>query len=318
MKEFLAPVVTIAIGMLAAGALCAADAPPGTADGPASSESGVKPPQTGFTDLVTRDSVEMLLWPNGAPGSEGRTDPEVITVTPGGERQVTSVHKPSIMPFVPQAKPGQLLTAVLVIPGGGHRMLCVDHEGVFVATRLNAHGVAAFVLKYRLAREQGSTYTIKGNALADTQRAIRYIRANAGKWNIDPARVGVMGFSAGGELASLASEAAGQGNPTADDPVERADALPAFQALIYPGASNEIQPAKDSPPAFLLCSANDRKDISEGLAEAYLRFKRAGGVAEFHSFATGGHGFGVRPSTPPPLGEWPELFVDWLRTQKFL
>src|SRR5207253_7492529 len=125
------------------------------------------------------------LWPNGAPGSEGKTDPEMVKTSGGGERQVSSVHKPSITPFLP-AKDKANGCAVLVIPGGGHSVLCVDHEGTFVAQFLAERGIAAFVLKHRLAREKGSTYTIDGHAVPDAQRAIRLIRSRAAEWNIDP------------------------------------------------------------------------------------------------------------------------------------
>ena len=192
--------------------------------------------------------AEILLWPGGAPGSEGKTGPEKVLTSANGERQVSSIHKPSITPFLP-AKGKATGAAVLVIPGGGHRVLCVDHEGGFVAEWLAARGIAAFVLKHRLAREEGSTYTIEGHALADTQRAMRYIRAHAGEYGIDPARLGAMGFSAGGELVALAWMRPGEGVADAADPLDRQSARPAFQALIYPGRTGDIVPVKDAPPA---------------------------------------------------------------------
>ncbi len=281
---------------------------------------GAKPPGRApdANGLLARPlPPEILLWPEGAPGSEGKTAPEVVETSKSGERQVSSVHKPSVQPFLPPADKATG-AAVLVIPGGGHRTLCVDHEGVFVAQRLVEHGIAAFVLKYRLAREPDSTYTIERDALGDTQRAIRLIRSKSAEWKIDPARLGAMGFSAGGELAALAAMAPGSAVEGAADPIDRFPARPSFQVLVYPGKSEAILPGKDAPPAFILCSAHDRKDISEGLAEAYLRFKRAGAAAELHIYDTGGHGFGVRPGTQGPLGKWPEVFVDWLRSEKFL
>jgi endo-1,4-beta-xylanase len=265
--------------------------------------------------LAIDASPEILLWPGGAPGSEGKTAPEVVVTSANGERQVSGVHKPSITPFLPEAANG---TAVLVIPGGGHSKLCVDHEGSFVAQWLAERGIAAFVLKHRLAREPGSTYTIEGDALPDTQRAIRYIRAHAAQYHIDPAKLGAMGFSAGGELVALACMRPGQGDARAADPINRLDARPAFQALIYPGRAGDILPDKDAPPAFLACSANDRTDISEGLAEAYLRFKRAGASAELHVYATGGHGFGLRPTMKGPLAGWPARFSEWLQSKGLL
>jgi endo-1,4-beta-xylanase len=194
----------------------------------------------------------------------------------------------------------------------------VDHEGANVAEWLAAHGIAAFVLKHRLAREEGSTYTIEGHALPDTQRALRLIRSRAAEWEIDPKRLGAIGFSAGGELVALACMRPGEGKADTADPIERMNACPSFQALIYPGRSGDIQPVKGAPPAFLACSANDRKDISEGLAEVYLRFKRVGASAELHIYATGAHGFGLRTANKGALAGWPNRFVEWLEGLGFL
>jgi acetyl esterase/lipase len=259
----------------------------------------------------------ILLWPQGAPGSEGKTEAETVKTSGNGERQVSTIHKPSITPFLP-AKEKANGAAVLVIPGGGHRMLCVDHEGCFVAQFLADHGIAAFVLKHRLAREPNSTYTIEGHAVPDAQRAMRLIRSRAAEWNIDPARLGAVGFSAGGELVNAASLLPGEGAADAADPIDRMNSRPAFQGLIYPGRSGDIKPEKDSPPAFLACSINDRQDISEGLAEAYLRFKRAGASAELHIYATGAHGFGLRPNSKGAVAGWGDRFVEWLQSKNFL
>lgn len=260
---------------------------------------------------------EIFLWPDGAPGSEGKTAPEVVVTSPGGERMVSSIHKPSITPFLP-SKDKATGAAVLVIPGGGHSKLCVDHEGAFVAQFLADHGIAAFVLKHRLAREKDSTYTIEGHAVPDAQRAMRLIRSRAVEFGIDPARLGAMGFSAGGELVAQACMKPGEGKADAADMIERENSRPAFQALIYPGRSADIKPEKDAPPAFLACSTNDRQDISEGLAEAYLRFKRAGASAELHVYATGGHGFGYRPNSKGAVAGWADRFLDWLQSKNFL
>ena len=182
---------------------------------------------------------------------------------------------------------------------------------------LAEHGIAAFVVKYRLAREPGSTYTIEGEALSDTQRAIRIVRSRAKEWNINPDAVGVMGFSAGGELANFASLHMDGPIESSKDPIDQQSARPNFQALLYPGTSGKIQPTKDSPPAFLACGNNDRPDISQGLAEAYLRFKKAGVPAELHVYAKTGHGFGLRSTNKPPAGEWPMQFVQWLVNMGF-
>ncbi|HXT39433.1 MAG TPA: alpha/beta hydrolase [Candidatus Angelobacter sp.] len=260
---------------------------------------------------------EVLLWPNGAPGSEGRTGQEIVQRGANGERSVFRVHRPSITPYLPP-KDKATGTAVLVIPGGGHRVLAIEHEGYNAAQKLSEHGIAAFVLKYRLARETNSTYRVEVEALADTQRALRLVRSRAQEWGVDPARLGVMGFSAGGELAALASMKFDNGVENATDEVDHHSSRPAFQALIYPGSSRKIDPVKESPPVFLACAYNDRQDIAEGLAEAYLRFKRAGVPAELHIYGSGGHGFGVRTSNRKPVGSWLTRFEEWLGDAGFL
>jgi endo-1,4-beta-xylanase len=261
--------------------------------------------------------AEIPLWPEGAPGSEGKRMQEVVTTSASGELSVSSIHNPSITPYLPTKDKGTGL-AILVIPGGGHRVLAITHEGYNVGEWLRDRGIAAFVLKHRLAREAESTYKIDVESLADAQRAIRLIRSRALEWGIDPNRVGAIGFSAGGELVSMASARFDAGNAAAADPCERQSSKPDFQALIYPGRSGDIQPAKDSPPVFLVAAYNDRQDISEGLAEAYLRFKRAGVPAELHIYGTGGHGFGLRPRNTHPVGQWIVRFEEWLAESGFL
>jgi acetyl esterase/lipase len=255
---------------------------------------------------------EIPLWPNGAPGSEDKTAAEVVAKTDSGELRVSSIHNPSLTPYLP-AKDKATGAAVLVIPGGGHRLLAITHEGYAVGEWLAERGIAAFVLKHRLAREEGSTYKIEVESFADAQRAMRLIRSRAAEWSIDPARLGAMGFSAGGELAAQLAARFDDGKADADDAVERQPSRPAFQALIYPGRSGDIQPTKDSPPAFLAAAYNDRPDISEGLAEVYLRFKRAGAVAELHIYSAGGHGFGLRPANQRPVGSWITRFEEWMK-----
>jgi acetyl esterase/lipase len=261
--------------------------------------------------------AEIPLWPSGAPGSEGKTAPEQSTTSASGELSVSSIHNPSLTPYLP-AKERATGLAILVIPGGGHRVLAITHEGYNVAEWLRDRGIAAFVLKHRLAREANSTYRIEVEAFADATRAMRLIRSRAGEWNIDPARVGAIGFSAGGELVWAISSRFDAGDATSPDPIERHGSKPAFQALIYPGRSGDIQPAKDAPPAFLAAGYNDRQDIAEGLADVYLRFKRAGVPAELHIYAGAGHGFGLREKNARPAGQWIVRFQEWLADSGFL
>lgn len=251
------------------------------------------------------------LWPDGAPGSPGGAGDEKVRITKDGEHVVSNVHKPSITPYLP-SKEKATGTAVIVAPGGGHRELWVDHEGHNAARWLSARGIAAFVLKYRLAREPESIYKVDVHALADAQRAIRYVRSRAQEWGINTSRIGVMGFSAGGELAALSGMRFLNGNQEAADVVERESSRPDFQALIYPGSSGRIEVTKESPPAFLLCGFNDRPDISRGLAEVYLKFKDAGVPAEFHVYSGAGHGFGFREKNRNAVSTWLARFEEWL------
>lgn len=259
----------------------------------------------------------VYIWPNGAPGSEGQPGDEVTRIAqPNGDRVVSGVHKPSITVYLP-AKPGQTGAGVVIAPGGGHRELWTDHEGHNVAKWLSERGVAGFVLKYRLAREKGSTYTIEGSALADTQQAVHVVKKRAKEWGLNPERIGVMGFSAGGELAALAAVR----DAVADLQKAGADqtlARPAFQALIYPAIPKDMQLSKETPPAFLACGENDRLNISQGLPELYLAMKKAGMSAELHVYGKVGHGFGLRPQTKSPSQQWIQRFYDWLEVQGFL
>lgn len=259
------------------------------------------------------------LWPNGAPGSEARrTEPEKIVGT-----NVSNIHQPTLTVYLPAPA---LATgcAIIVAPGGGHARLAIEHEGYSVGQWLAARGIAAFVLKHRLAKDDATPagtpqpYTIDRDALADGQRALRLVRSRAAEWAINPATLGMIGFSAGGEVVALAAMRAAPGDASAADPIDRQSARPDFQALIYPGKSGQIIPEKGAPPVFLAAGYGDRTDISEGLAEVYLRFKRVGVPAELHIYAGAGHGFGLRESNKSPSGAWPTRLHEWLVDRKFI
>ena len=281
------------------------------------------------------------LWANGAPGSEGKTAPEVVTTDADGERSVTTVNNPSIAPYLvrgPRGAGAAPVAAIIIAPGGGHYKLTMDDEGYDVAKFLSGHGVAAFVLKYRLAHEQGSTYTVDGDEMNDMRRAIRMVKARAAEWGVDPARVGVMGFSAGGELAIKASTTYDDGNASAADPIDRQGSKPAFQVLMYPGGLGaapaggapaagtvpELKPeiaaklSKDTPPAFLLCGADDQPGIAQVLPELFIALKKAGVPAELHEYAGVGHGFGLRLSQHGGVAEWPQVLLEWMDTRGLL
>ena len=253
----------------------------------------------------------VFLWPHGAPGSEGKTAPEAVRLSPGGDHVISSIHRPSITPYLP-VRGLATGAAIIIAPGGGHRELWIDHEGYRVARWLSEHGVAAFVLKYRLAHEQGSTYTVEGDSLRDMQRAIRLVRSRAEVFGVDPNRIGVMGFSAGGEVAALAGTHYDSGMENAADPLDRQSSRPAFQALFYPAIPQDIKISKDTPPAFLLCGGDDRPEFSQGLPKLYLEFKQAGVSAELHVYAGVGHGFGMRSTNTGPVAEWPSRLLEWM------
>jgi acetyl esterase/lipase len=253
----------------------------------------------------------IALWPGGAPGSAHRNSAETVRLNEHGEHIVSNVHAPSITVYLPR-RDNTTGAAVIVIPGGGHAELWMDHEGANVAAFLADHGVAAYVLKYRLARAPGSTYTVEGESLADVQRAIRLVRSRAAPWKLDPDRIGVIGFSAGGELAALAASRYDEGAQNSADPVERMSSRPRFQALLYPAIPHGLKPAPDAPPAFLLCGSDDQPAISLGLAELYLEFRRVGAHAELHIYEGVGHGFGLRPGNSGPVAAWPRRFLEWL------
>jgi endo-1,4-beta-xylanase len=263
------------------------------------------------------DPEAIALWPQGAPGAKANGGEMKVRTAERGERVLSNVHHPTLTPYLPAAD-AATGCAVIIAPGGGHRELWSDHEGHNLARWLRDQGIAAFVLIYRLANEEGSTYTVDEHALGDMQRAIRTVRARAEEWHVDPARVGVIGFSAGGEVAALAAMRGGPGSEEASDGIERESSRPDFQALVYPGRSNRFTVAKDAPPVFIVCGYEDRPDISRGMAEVYLKYKEAGVPAELHIYSNAGHGFGVREDDRGAHAGWPERFKEWLADRGML
>lgn len=257
------------------------------------------------------------LYPGIAPGSEGKTSPEAVRIAPQGEHVFSSIHHPSITVYKP-ANGTSTGVGILVIPGGGHSEVWADHEGFNVAAWLSEHGIAAFVLKYRLAREAGSTYTVEGTELGDAQRAMQLIRSRAAEWGFDPTKLGVMGFSAGGELAALVATRSATSPAGADDAISHQSSKPAFQALLYPSIPKDMPLSKETPAAFLACGADDAARVSEGLPQLYLAMKHAGTPAELHVFSGFGHGFGIRKTNPKNVIEWPNLFYAWLQSSGFI
>lgn len=265
----------------------------------------------------------LLLWPGGAPGAVGEEPAD----------------KPSLTPYLPP-KDKRCGAAVVICPGGGYRGLAVDHEGKQVAEWLNSLGVAGFVLRYRLCPRYRHPIPLR-----DAQRAIRTVRARAKEWGIDSDCIGIMGFSAGGHLASTAGTRFDAGDPTATDPVERAGCRPDFLILGYPvitftesfrhegsmrsllgeapdpklleSLSNEKQVTPKTPPTFLFHTDADTGVPPENSVVFYLALRRAGVPAEMHIYERGLHGVGLAPKDPV-LSTWPQRCADWLRIRGIL
>ncbi|MDZ4848488.1 MAG: alpha/beta hydrolase, partial [Pirellulaceae bacterium] len=256
----------------------------------------------------------IYLWPEGAPGSVKRMNEPEKEEIGAGKCNVSNIHHPSITPYLVQETSISIhmspCPAILICPGGGHRVLCLGHEGYDLAEWFAANGIAAFILKNRLAREEGSTYTVDEHAMADTRRALRLIRSRAQEWNVATDKLGVLGFSAGGELAALAAMQSDSGTSAATDPIERNGCRPDFQVLIYPGSSQRFTVEKGMPPVFVALGAKDRDDISLGMANLYLQYKAAGVRAELHIYSNAGHGFGYRPSSKNAAGDWPKRLKE--------
>lgn len=264
--------------------------------------------------IASAQQKEILLWPDDAPGSEGKTGNEKLRLYQD-EYILSNIHRPSVTVYLP-AKEKATGTAVVVIPGGGHRELWFTHEGHNVAKWLSERGIAAFILKYRLARDSNSTYTVEKESLADVQRAIRLVRSRAKEWNVDTARIGVIGFSAGGEVAALSAMRFDYGNASASDAVDRQSSRPAFQALIYPANTRKYEVVNNIPPVFLLAGYKD--EIASGIVDLYVKYKKAGVPAELHIYSNAAHGFGVRPNNTGAVTGWIDRFHDWLSDREFL
>ena len=272
------------------------------------------------SSLALADESNVVpLWPHGAPGHDGKKTPEKVAESGQGKarhRLVSSIHDPSLTVFLPP-KDKATGAAVVICPGGGHRYLAIDHEGYDVARWLAGQGVAGLVLKYRLANEEGSSYKVDVHALADARRAVRLVRSRAGEWGVDPARVGVMGFSAGGELAILAGTKFEGAKSDASDPIDRLSSRPDFLMLIYPGMRQAIlNVTKETPPSFLAVADDDRRCADVCIA-FFQALKKAEVSGELHIYASGGHGFGMN-ERPKPITTWTARLHDWMADRGYL
>jgi acetyl esterase/lipase len=283
----------------------------------------VNPPNGGMPQGMMAEAYTIPLWEHSAPGALGQTpeDQPALTVYP---------------PIDPKATG----TAVIVAPGGGYTGLAMNHEGRQAANWLNALGVTAFVLRYRLGPRYHHPIE-----LGDAQRAIRLVRSRAQEFHVEPDRIGVMGFSAGGHLMSSAATHFDNGNPDAADPIDRAGSRPDFAILVYPviemrppyaheGSvhallgenpdpklleylSSDLQVTPQTPPTFLLTTSADTLVPAENAVLFYLALHKAGVPAELHVFEKGRHGIGLDLGDPT-LGAWPTLLANWLRSRGLL
>ena len=268
-------------------------------------------------DAAHGDREFHLLWPDGAPGALGSE----------------AVDKPKITVYL---APADRATgaAVVICPGGGYRVVAADHEGKHIAEWLNSLGVSAFVLQYRL----GERYRHPA-PLQDAQRAIRTVRSRAKEWGIDPRRIGILGFSAGGHLASTAATHFDDGQADASDPIEREGSRPDFAILCYPVISlvdppahsgsrrhllgdppdpalvqllsNERQVTARTPPTFLWHTADDAAVPVENSLLFFQALRKAGVAGELHVFPHGKHGLGLAPGDPS-VSQWPGLCAVWM------
>ena len=301
--------------------------------------------------VAIAEELEIPIWPSVAPGSAGSTLKEEYgdrTVTDGTDtirdRSVRGVTRPTLRVYLP-AQHKATGIAVVVCPGGGFNHLAIDKEGHDVARWLRSHGIAGAVVKYRLPDPDVQLYVPNGS-IHDMQRAIRMVRHNAGKWNIDPKRIGVMGFSAGGYLAAAAGALFDQGDPNADDPIRGVSCRPDFIAPIYPLVSLELQSSRSAgllermlgpdlndelvseysfetrvtsqtPPTFLVHAHDDDGLSVEHSIRFYLALRKADVPAELHVYSKGGHGFGMR-QRGQPVSAWRQRWLEWMRAEGFL
>jgi acetyl esterase/lipase len=285
----------------------------------------------GFGNSVAAVPSKVIeLWPNGAPGEKGDIGEEKDTTKPAdnfvaGRRLIRlgNVSKPTISFYRPPADK-DTGTAVLVCPGGAYQILALDLEGTEVCEWLNSIGVTAVLLKYRVPKREGlERHTA---ALQDAQRALGLVRSQAKEFNLDPRRIGALGFSAGGHLvAALASSASQRVYPILDA-ADSISCRPDFNIVIYPGylvlkdegdrINPSVQVSTNHPPTFLVMAQDDPVRV-ENAVLYYLALKQARVPSELHVYPTGGHGYGLRRSDNA-VTSWPDRAADWMRSQGLL
>jgi acetyl esterase/lipase len=285
-------------------------------------------PSAAATPSAARQSPSnkptLTLWPKGAPGPATATQAEHDTTRPGDPlimgRPVIRTGDVSVPTLTLYASPAAHNSgaAVVVFPGGGYLILAMDLEGTEVCDWLNSINVNCVLVKYRVPNT--GPYPKSPEALQDAQRAMGLVRQHATEWKIDPHRIGVLGFSAGGHLAAALSTHYDQRLYPAVDAADQLSCRPDFALIIYPGYitlaekdfefNPDIPVSGSTPPAFLVQAENDPVHV-ENVIEYFMALKKAGVAAELHVYATGKHGYGLRPG-PDQVTHWPELAVKWL------
>ncbi len=278
---------------------------------------------------VAADRPLLDLWPGPVPGEKGAIGAETETGSKPGQRQVqriTNVSKPTLTVFKP-AKEKDTGAAVVIAPGGGYSILAWDLEGEEVAAWLNGIGVTGVVLKYRVPRRPGEpTNASPLGPKQDAQRAISLVRSKAKELGIDPHRIGMLGFSAGGHLTAWTATNSDRRSYEPADDADKASCRPDFAVLVYPAylverakpdqLSPDIRVSKDTPPCFF-AHAYDDGVSPENSVRMFLELKKLKVPAELHVYSTGGHGFGLRREGKP-CATWPDRFAEWLTAQGLL
>lgn len=283
-------------------------------------ETAVWQPSAGHTQIP--------IWPGAAPDVQPVPGPESVTVTDAKTyRAISNVTRPTMTVYAPQGK--NTGVAVVVMPGGGFQILAIDLEGTEVCDWLTSRGITCVLLKYRVpgvpyvwqcdCRPRNLTTSVP--SLQDTQRTLRLVRAHAAEWHIDPHKVGVLGFSAGGYLVAEVSTRFTHDLYRPVDAADRQSSRPDFAIAIYPGhlttddgkLNKNIPVSHETPPTFLAQAEDDNVDGVQQSLVYYGALKKADVPVEMHLYANGGHAFGLRP-TRFPISGWPALVEVWLRT----
>lgn len=263
---------------------------------------------------IAQSALQVIpLWEKGAPGFEDRRDePEKAK-----DWWVKNIHNPSVTVFLPPEGKANGC-AVIVAPGGGFRELVFNPEGKQAAEYLTTLGVTVFALKYRLPGESGSPYTID-HVKQDAYRAVRLVRSRARDFGIDPKRIGMLGFSAGGAVVTMVAYDKGDGDAKAPDPIDRANGRPNFQMLVYPGGNVPKTLPGDAPPAFLICANDDEFGCDEVTMEIVKKLRAANVPVELHLIAEGKHAFNMGDRSEfMAIRGWPKRMGEWLYDRGYL